>query len=108
MAKHYIGKAALTVVRQKSNSSRIYVYAGQPVGEDVDSGEIARLEAEGFIEAIEIPETIEDFDLDGDAGDGPPAESANKDAWIEYAIRKGHDRDEAEKATKADLIKALS
>ena len=108
MAKQYFGKAALTVVRQKSNGSRIYVYAGQPVGEDVDAAEIYRLEAEGFIEDVEIPETIEDFDLDSDSGDGPPAESANKDAWIEYAIRKGHDRDEAEKATKADLIKALS
>lgn len=108
MAKQYIGKAALTVVRQKSNGSRIYVYAGQPVGEDVDAAEIHRLEVEGFIEAVEIPEAIEDFDLDSEAGDGPPADSANKDAWIEYAIRKGHDRDEAEKATKADLIKALS
>lgn len=108
MAKHYIGKAALTVVRQKSNSSRIYVYAGQPVGEDVDAAEIHRLEAEGFIEAIEIPETIEDFDLDGDAGDGPPAESALKPEWVEYAVRQGYDRDEAEKATKPDLIKALS
>ncbi len=108
MAKHYIGKAALTVVRQKSTGSRIYVYAGQPVGGDVDPSEIYRLEAEGFIEAIEIPETIEDFDLGDDAGDGPPAETANKPEWVEYAVRQGYDRDEAEKATKPELIKALS
>ncbi len=39
---------------------------------------------------------------------GAPAESATKPAWVEYAVSRGMDKAEAEKATKADLIAALS
>ncbi len=37
-----------------------------------------------------------------------PAESANKATWVEYAVSKGMDRTEATKASKKDLIEALS
>jgi hypothetical protein len=40
---------------------------------------------------------------DGSAPDG----RAGKDVWVEYAVSKGMDRDEAEKADKADLVAAL-
>ena len=51
----------------------------------------------------------------GEAGDGPaagtpgeagekPAQADNKAAWVEYAVARGVDRGEAEKASKADLI----
>ena len=37
----------------------------------------------------------------------PPMNTAPKAAWVEYAVAKGYDRDEAEAANKPDLIKAL-
>lgn len=36
-----------------------------------------------------------------------PHANAGKDVWVEYAVAKGMDRGEAEKADKADLIAAL-
>lgn len=36
--------------------------------------------------------------------DGSPAKSAPKAEWVEYAVAQGADRDEAEAATKADLV----
>ncbi len=42
------------------------------------------------------------------ASDGSaPHQNAGKDVWVEYAVVKGMDRVEAEKADKADLIAAL-
>ncbi|MHA4848773.1 hypothetical protein L1080_004395 [Rhodococcus sp. MSC1_016] len=116
MAKQYYGKAALTIVRQKSNGSRVYVYAGQPVGDDVDAKEIERLEAEGFIEGVTVaaPVVVSTTDASGSDSDGAqsnptaaPGPNAKKADWVEYAVSKGYDRAEAEKATQADLIKAL-
>jgi hypothetical protein len=34
----------------------------------------------------------------------PPPVNASKATWVEYAVKSGRDRAEAEKATKADLI----
>lgn len=36
--------------------------------------------------------------------DGPPAQSANKDAWVEWAVSQGADSDAASTASKNDLI----
>lgn len=110
MAKQYFGVAALTVVRQKSTGSRMYVYAGQPIGDDVAAEELHRLESEGFIEAIEVPDPVPHTGADeaGNAGElVAPAATAKKADWVDYAVAKGYDRDEAEKATQAELIKAL-
>jgi hypothetical protein len=41
--------------------------------------------------------------LDGTV-DEPPAKSAKKAVWVDYAIGRGMDRDEADAATRADLI----
>lgn len=38
---------------------------------------------------------------------GPPAESALKQRWVEFAVEQGWDRQEAEDATKDDLVAAL-
>lgn len=48
-----------------------------------------------------LVEKVDDADKDTD---GPPAKSANKADWVEYAVSQGADRDEAEKATKDDLV----
>ena len=39
-------------------------------------------------------------------GQSRPPQSANKAAWVEWAVSQGADRDEAEDATKQDLIDA--
>ncbi len=38
--------------------------------------------------------------------DKAPAKSALKEEWVDYAVSKGADRDEAEDQTKEDLIAA--
>ena len=38
---------------------------------------------------------------------GVPDGRMSKDVWIEYAVAEGMDRDEAERADKADLVAAL-
>lgn len=43
---------------------------------------------------------------DGEAG--PPAKSAPKSEWVDYAVSRGASRDDAEAATKADLIEQYS
>lgn len=51
------------------------------------------------------PDTVTER-LSGDAhvavGEAP-AQSANKGAWVDYAVTQGADRDEAEGLTKAEL-----
>lgn len=37
-------------------------------------------------------------------GDGVPNKSASKGDWVDYAVSQGADEDEAEAATKDDLI----
>ena len=37
----------------------------------------------------------------------PPAKAAPKADWVDYAVSRGWDRDEAEATSKADLIEAL-
>lgn len=45
---------------------------------------------------------------DGEGDDTPrrPAKTDNKAAWVDWAVSQGAERDEAEKATKDDLVKA--
>jgi hypothetical protein len=35
---------------------------------------------------------------------GQPTQADNKATWVDYAVSKGADRDEAEASTKADLV----
>ncbi len=37
----------------------------------------------------------------------PPAKAAPKADWVDYAVSRGWDRDEAEATSKADLVEAL-
>lgn len=37
-------------------------------------------------------------------GADPPNKSDTKDNWVDYAVSQGMDRDDAEAATKADLM----
>ena len=50
-------------------------------------------EAEGADDALSV-----------EREDGPPAQSALKAEWVEYAVDQGMPMDEAEAKTKADLI----
>jgi hypothetical protein len=45
-----------------------------------------------------------DDSLSVETDDGPPAQSALKAEWVEYAVDQGMPQDEAEAKTKADLI----
>jgi hypothetical protein len=64
-----------------------------PVGDEEKSADADKRRAEA---KAKLP-------ADGSAPDG----RASKDVWVEYAVSKGMDRDEAEKADKADLVAAL-
>jgi hypothetical protein len=53
--------------------------------------------------------TEEEQDGDEEAEDdpeaeGPPAKSANKPVWVDYAVAQGYDRDECEALTKEELV----
>lgn len=50
-----------------------------------------------FADSITNPDVWED-------ADEVPARSDNKAAWVDYAVAKGADREEAEASTKDDLV----
>ncbi len=45
--------------------------------------------------AAEAPEPVDE--------DSPPAKSAAKSEWVDYAVAQGYDRDEVEPMSKADI-----
>lgn len=58
-------------------------------------------QAEHFLEAGLVEETSSGSVDSND--DGPPAKSAPKDEWVDYAVADGYDRDEVEAMTKAEI-----
>lgn len=42
-------------------------------------------------------------DPEPEADDGPPAKSAAKAEWVDFAVADGYDRDEVEAMNKADI-----
>lgn len=107
---NYVGIAALTMVRQ-TNGAYQYVYVGQPVNGDVPDEELERLLDEGFIAELpdEVVEAVATVDVPPVGGPQRPAQAASKELWVAYAVATGSfTEDEAEKASKADLIAALS
>lgn len=55
----------------------------------------------GLVEKVSGSPAVED---DDDSGDGVPLRAAPKAEWVDYAISKGADSEEAEASTKAELI----
>lgn len=80
------------------------LYKDGAVPEGADAEHVKVLTDRGLL--VDAPE-VDDVDGDDVDGDGPiPAKSANKDAWVAYAVSKGATEDDAEAATKDDLIAA--
>lgn len=69
----------------------------------VDSGEIKRANEDGS-DYVERPAELADAEPESD-GLAKPKLSAPKAEWVDYAEAHGMSRDDAEVATKADLIK---
>ena len=50
---------------------------------------------------------VEDEPADsGEGGPKRPAKNASKEDWVAWAVSQGAERDEADKSTKDDLVKA--
>lgn len=100
----YKVKAAL-VIAANQNGDRIYTYKDGviPWLSDEDA---ERMVAEDLVEEVSDDEVAADEpDSDDDDGEvAKPHQASTKDAWVEYAVSKGASKDDAEAATKADLI----
>lgn len=61
------------------------------------------------VEADRQAEQARQTTTDEQTSDEPkrPAQADPKDAWVDYAVTQGIDRDEAEAMTKADLVELL-
>jgi hypothetical protein len=55
-------------------------------------------------ENTELTEYEADTPEEEDSGPKRPATYANKDAWIDYAVLMGEDREVAQRMTKVDLV----
>lgn len=92
----------MAVVRNVAGDARDIPLAGRTV-EDGDTFEIDDDVIwqygwpEDLYEIVDAPPKPRD-------PDDPPAKSANKPDWVDYAVAQGADRDEAEKLTKDELI----
>lgn len=111
----YVVTAACAMV--KAGDRLVTVAKGGAVPADADPEHVALLLDRGMIAEGEpvagfvlepgygAAEVVTPLAVDDVDGDGPiPAKSANKDAWVAYAVSQGADQAEAEAATKDDLI----
>lgn len=116
----YKSAAPLTLVKRVNGTTQ-YVYEDGLAPADAAPGEIDRLVEEGFLVEVDGPSpdapthvALTDAELAaeyerrfGSGGQSQlptaPAKTANKAAWVEYAVSQGANREEAEAATKDDL-----
>lgn len=113
--------APLVIITDSVGKLRYY-YEGTVLPDDLPAKEIERLREAGMVGG----EKMLAADVEG-APTGPagrqivdavpeaggvqaqrPAQVAPKAAWVDYAVAKGVPRDEAEAASKDDLVKRLS
>ena len=76
-------------------------WEGEPVPEEPQEPAEAPAEDEPVFEdsgAVQEPQTVTD---------GRPVVNAPKGDWVEYAVTQGWNREDAEAATKADLVEKL-
>lgn len=99
---------AALVIAANQNGDRVYTYKDGviPWLSDEDA---ERFVDEGLVEEVDDDEVAAADPTPGEPDGGPerPHQIAPKDAWVEYARSKGWSKDDAEAATKADLIAAL-
>lgn len=104
----YIVTAPL-VVAANPKGNLGYHYRGQMIGW-LDDESRDRLVSDGMIEEFAADEVTADDPpptVVEEATVSRPAQTAPKPAWVEYAISKGWSADDAEAATKADLISGV-
>ncbi len=122
-SKHQV-TAPLVIARTKEGP-RIYLYQGAVVPDNVSGEEVERLVEAGLVaeedkalraQLSQAPSSTNlgavPAGLDtpprtvpaGGDGDGPPAKSASKAEWVDYAAAQGADRGEAEQLTKDQLV----
>jgi hypothetical protein len=88
--------APLVIVKDDAGHD-LYLYENAPVPANADAGDVKRLKAEGMLGDAEQT-------APGGEADGPPAKSAPKSDWVDYAVAQGADPDEADGSTKDQLI----
>lgn len=94
--------AAIDGVMVKAGGQFRTLYKDADVPEGADADHVKVLVDRGLLVKAEAADEVDDVD-----GDGPiPAKSAAKDAWVAYAVSKGATQQDAEAATKDDLIAA--
>lgn len=89
----YIVTAPL-VIAKNGEGGDLYVYEGAPVPEG---------QSEEWIEQHLDQKMIAEGT--STAAEGAPPKSASKEEWVDFAVEQGVDPEEAEKLSKADLIK---
>lgn len=100
MAKQLVAERDGVLVKVGNRLANLYEGGAVPEGADADH--VKLLKDRGLlVEGADQGAPVENHSPDND---GPPAKSANKGDWVEYAVAQGADRDEAEASTKDDLI----
>lgn len=120
-----VGECAHVTTTTPRGPERVLLYRPAVLPADVPEHEIQHLLARKLIAPLGAPasapaqapaDTTED--AAGEAGEDPaappapstggrPQQADPKARWVDYAVTQGMDRDEATKASKADLIAAL-
>lgn len=100
MSKIYVSAVPLTMVRTVEGGYR-NVLEGDPIaGEAVQPEDLKRLVRKGFLKELEVK-------VEADAG-GAPAKSASKGDWVEFAVSQGLSEEDANAATKDELVEKYS
>lgn len=109
----YLVTAPLVVAADPEGALK-YHYQGTEI-EFLSEFDADRFLADGMV--VEIGSSVEQFDEDVVPDDGPPVvppadetrppKTASKEAWVDFAVASGMSREEAEDASKTDLIQAL-
>jgi hypothetical protein len=82
---------------------------------DVDDARAERLVSIGYADyadgrddpRLRTDDTDDHDQPQADEGDDTPNKSATKAEWVDYAVAQGWTQDDAEAATKAELVDAL-
>lgn len=93
--------AARDGVLVKVGNTIVNLYRGGAVPEGADERHVALLKERKLL--VE-PDTDQGAPVEDHSDGGAPAKSATKGEWVDYAVAQGADRDEADAATKEDLI----
>lgn len=85
-------------------------YGGYKAGDVVEMSEVRARRLKPYVAAFVLEDGVDVVvNDDGTAVmTGPPAQNANKAAWIDYAASVGMDREVAGAMTKSDLVVWLS